>query len=113
MIKPPHTLRLTPYAYEPNRPDKRDMSNVETRPLIFLSFQKYHSLGIWFTHIAQCRRGNFHEIGYEDGSCPRVEWTIKRIVSIPTHFRMVHLANLISEISKLDRISNRLYYYKK
>ena len=30
MIKTPHTLRFTLYAHEPNR---RDMSNVETRPL--------------------------------------------------------------------------------
>lgn len=86
---------------------------VENRDEFTNAFQKYHSLGIWFTHITQCRRGNFHEIGYENGSCPRAEWTTKRIVSIPTHFRMVHLANLISEISKLERISNRLYYYKK
>ena len=32
MLKTPHTLRLTLYAYESDRPDKRDMSNVETRP---------------------------------------------------------------------------------
>ena len=40
----PHALLFTPYAYEPNRPDRPDMSNVKTRPLILI-FQKKHLVG--------------------------------------------------------------------
>jgi len=86
---------------------------VENRDEFIHSFQKYHSLGIWFTEIAQCRYEDFNEIGYENGSCPKAEWTTKRIVSIPTHFRMVHLDILIAEMLKLKAISPGLYYYKK
>lgn len=85
---------------------------VENREKFISRFHKYHSLGIWFTSVTQCRYDNFHEIGYEDGSCPRAEWTTKRIVSIPTHFRMVHLEDIFSEMEKLEKTSPGLYYYK-
>jgi len=86
---------------------------VENRDEFISKFQKYHDLGIWYTQVTECRYANFHEIGYEDGSCPKAEWATKRIVSIPTHFRMVQLANLISEMSKLKQISPKLFYYEK
>ena len=31
---------FTPHAYEPDRPNKRDMSNVETRPLSYSSLSE-------------------------------------------------------------------------
>ena len=42
-----HASHLTPYAHEPdkpNQPDRPDMSNVKTRPLILI-FQKKHLVG--------------------------------------------------------------------
>ncbi|TBR17640.1 hypothetical protein EPO15_16500, partial [bacterium] len=45
-------------------------------------------MGVWFTSVAQGRDTDLELIGYESGSCPVAEMTVRRCVNLPTHQRI-------------------------
>ncbi len=59
-------------------------------------------LGIWFRSVVGGRNRAFHEVGYEEGSCPVAEHVAAHVVNLPTHFRVRRVDDILDVLSRLD-----------
>ena len=57
-------------------------------------FKNVLDMSVWFTSVAHGRERDFHEIGYQMGSCPVAEAAAMHSVNLPTHPRMRDLVLL-------------------
>lgn len=85
---------------------------LENRAVFLKKVQKYHDLGIWFTSVTHCRSDHFEAVGYTPGSCPVAEAITSRVVSIPTHQRMMGLDILADHLRKMKRVSATTFLYE-
>lgn len=42
-------------------------------------------LGNWYTNPIHCKGVDMSALNYKEGSCPKVEWLVKRSINLPTH----------------------------
>lgn len=63
--------------------------------------EKYLEIESWFSSIAQCRQDNFQEIYYTEGTCPTAEWVSKRVINLPTHFKIKNPERIVNILEKL------------
>ena len=61
---------------------------VDDRASFLKAFSNQYDLGIWFTSVLHGRMQNLDKLGYQTKSCPIAEDVAKRIVNIPTHYRI-------------------------